>query len=586
MRMIRKPSFVGISKKLFILNFISVIGVVSILSFFGYQRVFEPIRESNEEALQLSVVEVENYIKTLMNNIQSQLLFMSSYVIDGKVADNDYNSLMENVMSLHREEIEGFYYVQDGQIVSSAPFGYQFYVPAGQIQNIFEQTEKTGFWWSSPYAITDSQTISVAKRVDGHRMIVIDLNLSALAGPTIVQRRDQNIFLFTNKGEFITSNRKRSDYETNMEHGQMVVELQKLVSTSRSSFDQIHTSKATYRVLKSEQNRWNWVVLSVVKEEEAYPLIALLKQQLWFVLVMAVFLSAIVSVWIAKYIHKPVGVIIKQMKVGARGDLHARVLLKRNDEFSLISDGFNRMMDNIQLLFEDLKTAEEKKLHHELKVLQSQIHPHFLNNTLNAIYCLDEAGRASEMAAMIDSLMGMLQYSIDKVGDMVTLQDELAHLEHYVRLMKLRYGHKFEVDMVVPEWLLDVPIPKLTIITLVENSIFYGLRKRAVNHIIVTASSEAEKVVVIEVSDKGPGIDPAKFEQILAGNVATSSEKGLNNLGLRNIQERIQLYFGAEFGLRFYNEPGEGLLVSIRLPGLPSESEHSVTVNKEVSRLA
>ncbi|NOU66682.1 hypothetical protein GC096_21795 [Paenibacillus sp. LMG 31461] len=103
-----------------------------------------------------------------------------------------------------------------------------------------------------------------------------------------------------------------------------------------------------------------------------------------------------------------------------------------------------------------------------------------------------------------------------------------------------------------------VSIAKLTIITLVENSIFYGLRKRAVNHIIVTASSVEDRVVVVEVSDKGPGIDPVKLEHILAGNVTSSSEKRLNNLGLRNIQERIQLYLGVEFGLRFYIEPCEG----------------------------
>lgn len=577
---IKKPGFVGISTKLFILTFVSVIGVVTVISFFGYQRVFAPIRENNEKALQSSVVEVENYLKTFMNNIQSQLLLLSNPVIYEK---NDYNALMENMLSLHQEEIEGFYLVQDGEVISSVPFAYQFFVLPEQVTTLFSQTEKTGFWWSPPYHVSERKSISVAKRINNHRMIVVDLNLRALAGPLVVQNRDQNIFLFTNKSEFITSNMITNTYERIQEQEQMVSELQKLVPTGGSTYDQIHTSKATYKVLRSEQNRWNWVVLSVVKEAEAYPLIALLKRQLWFVLAMAVFLSAIVSVWIANYIQKPVSVIIKQMKAGARGDLHARVSIKRNDEFSFITEGFNRMMDNIELLFEDLKLAEEKKRHHELKVLQSQIHPHFLNNTLSAIYCLDEAGRSAEMVTMIHSLMGMLQYSIDKVGDIVTLKDELLHLEHYVRLMKLRYGETFEVDIVVPEWLLAVPIPKLTIITLVENSIFYGLRKREVNHIIVTGSSESNAVAVIDVADTGPGLEPENLERILAGAPSTSSVKGLNGLGLRNIQERIQLIFGPQFGLRFQNEPEGGLLVSIRLPGPTADTEPTLlNTNKEV----
>jgi two-component system sensor histidine kinase YesM len=556
----------SVSAKLFILTFLSVIVLFTIIALFGYQRLFDPIKENNEKAIQGSVVQVENYIKTLMNSIQTQLILLSNPVIYNKMEAEDYNLLIDNVMSFHQEEIHSIYLIEDNKVLMSAPYGYSFYITQERIDEIKYQTSTTGFWWSPPYLINDRAVITVSKKIDSNKVVALDLNLKALTGPQVIQGEQLRIYLFTGQGDYLSTNTFLAYPDSFKDHLEMRDALQKLTQQSGKAFNSVSTSYGNYMVLSSNQNRWDWFVFSVVEESQAFALLNSLNRQLVIVLIIAVLLAIIVSVWITNYIRKPVSAITRQFKAAARGELDVRINLKRDDEFTHIAEGFNRMMGNIQSLFEDLRVAEEKKRHHELKVLQSQIHPHFLNNTLNAIYCLGETEQTRAMCEMIRSLMGLLQYSTDKVGDIVTVEDELQQLENYADIMSLRYGTVFELDIAVPEMYYKASIPKLTLITLVENSIFYGLGTGRINHIIVSGKNEEEDDLLLEVSDTGPGIDPANLALLLQGGASANPYKGLNNLGLSNVNERLRMTFGYSYGLKFENELNEGLTVTIRLP--------------------
>lgn len=560
----------SVSTKLFILTFLSVIVLFLVVAFFGYQRLSEPIRQNNNKVLQGSVVQVEDYIKTLMNSLQSQLIFLSTPVLYNTMEEADYAQLIDNLMIYHQEQIHSIYLIENNEVRISSPYGYKFFVPADRIKEIKTQTSRSGLWWSPPHPVSERSVITVAKQIDSNRVIALDINLSALTGPRIIQNEQRRIYLYTHNGEYLSTNTYLDYPKTYQDHLEMKEALQKLTQSSVSSYNTVHTTFGDYTVLSSNQNRWDWVIFSVIEESQAFPLLDSLKRQLEFVLLIAILLAVIVSVWIMNYIRKPMTAITRQFKAAARGDLEARIKLKRNDEFTHIGDGFNRMMGNIQSLFVDLREAEEKKRHHELKVLQSQIHPHFLNNTLNAIYCLGETGQTQEMAEMIRSLMGLLQYSTDKVGDIVTVGDELQQLESYVQIMNLRYGSVFEMDIAVPEMYWSTPIPKLTLITLVENSIFYGLSKKGVNHIIVTGQQEGATSVLLEVSDTGPGIESEMLASLMEKPETSNPSKGLNNLGLRNVQDRLQMTFGYPYGLKFQASPGEGLIVTVHLPARES----------------
>ncbi|MNI28181.1 Sensor histidine kinase YpdA [compost metagenome] len=557
----------SVSVKLFILTFLSLLILFFAIALFGYQRLFEPIKQNNEKVLQASVVQVENYIKTLMNSIQSQLIFLSNPILYDKLDEADYMLLIDNIMSSYQDQFNSIYLIESGQVRLSSPYAYRLFISPDRIEQIHKETSKTGIWWSPPHQVSGRSVITVSKKIDSNRIIAIDFDLSVLTGPQTLQGEQRRIYLFTGQGDYLSTNTYLDYPKMFKDHLEMKDALQALTQTRGTAFNNVQTSFGNYTVLSSNQNRWNWFVFSVIEESQVFPLLNSLKEQLVLVLLMALILAVIISVWITNYIRKPVTAITRQFKAAARGELEARIKLKRNDEFTHIADGFNRMMSNIQSLFDNLRQSEEKKRHHELKVLQSQIHPHFLNNTLNAIYCLGETGQTQAMCEMIRSLMGLLQYSTDKVGDMVTVEDELRQLDNYVQIMILRYGDVFELDIAVPEIYYRTPIPKLTLITLVENSIFYGRSKEGVNHIIVSGrSGEGDSGVRLEVSDTGPGIDPDKLAMLMEAVGSPNGYKGLNNLGLRNVQERLQMTFGYAYGLHFQNEPDEGLTVTIHIP--------------------
>ncbi|MCU6712489.1 histidine kinase [Paenibacillus sp. J5C_2022] len=566
---IRTRWFSSISMKLFVITFFSVICLFLVIGLFGYQRLFTPIRENNDSALQASVDQMEKSLKTFMDNIQTQFIFLSNTDIQQQLNEEDYSVLLQHMHELHSNSIDGFYLLDHGEVVVSEPYSYQFFITPETLSLIALKTSVKGFWWSDPYRTGDRRVITVARQINENRFIALDLNLDSLTDPLIAQEENKHVYLFSESGLYITSNASLTAYEEIQRHYRMISTLAGLIQSGRRGMEIVEAADGEYKVLQSKGNRWGWIVFSIIKENEAYPLLSSLKQQLFIVVLIAVALAAVVSGWVAMYIQKPFSAIIRQLKAGARGDLASRVIIRRSDEFALIASGFNRMMNNIQTLFNDLQKSEERKRHHELKVLHSQVNSHFLNNTLSAIYYLDRSGRGREMGEMIGSLMGLMQYSMDKVSEIVTVEEELKQLDNYVRLMQLRYGDAFDFEVIVPDELTQAPIPKLTLITLVENSIFYGLNQPEPNFIIVTGGIEHDGKVALEVSDRGPGIPEDKLASLLARAVTEETEsarKGLNNLGIRSVQDRIMLHFGMVYGLTFRNDEDGGLIVTIRLP--------------------
>ncbi|RAV20286.1 hypothetical protein DQG23_15015 [Paenibacillus contaminans] len=577
-----KTMFTGIGTKVFLISFLSVLCALFIIGFIAYRNIYVMIKENQVKTLQASYIQVEEYLKAYMKNIQTQLLFLANAEIYNKLSEEDYTRTLENMMTINSEEIHFFYVIENGKLLASVPYGFKYFVSPEWLAEVSEETELSGFWWSKPHDSGQGQTVTVAKSfqnpVSGQTLVVaLDINVANLVRSMASKEKESSIFLYTRDGDFIATSREPKLYDEFQYLDRMKEQLRHLTISGGSEFETVSAPEGTWKVLKRENNRWEWVVFAVINESEAYPLLTIINRQITLIMVVWVIISLIISYRLASYIKNPIHRITRQMKLGAMGNLDARIELRRNDEFASIANNFNKMMSNIKELFENLKQAEKRKRYQELKTLQSQIHPHFLYNTLSSFYLLCETDRIKELGPMIHSLMGLLHYSIDKVGDIVSLEEELRQVGHYVDLMKLRFGDVFDIDIVVPEHSLFVPLPKLTLITLIENSIFYGLGlTEQRNHIIIAADMANSGGITIEVSDTGPGIDPAKLQDLLTQrSEGGGTFQGLNNLGIRNIHERIQLYFGESYGLHLENEPGQGLLVQIRLPvalGKPRDS--------------
>jgi two-component system sensor histidine kinase YesM len=208
---------------------------------------------------------------------------------------------------------------------------------------------------------------------------------------------------------------------------------------------------------------------------------------------------------------------------------------------------------------------QEAKRKSELEVLQSQIHPHFLYNTLNSVVRLAGTGKNEDVITMITSLSRFFRISLSKGEHFISVADELEHIRNYLIIQKMRYKNKFEYAIEADEAALECRTMKLVLQPLVENAIYHGIEPSADEGFITISARLLEGKLCLQVKDDGLGISPQKLSDLLTG--PTHQDDG-SGIGLRNVHERIRLNYGEDYGLQIESEREEGTTVSVWLPCL------------------
>ena len=224
----------------------------------------------------------------------------------------------------------------------------------------------------------------------------------------------------------------------------------------------------------------------------------------------------------------------------------------------LFSWYFNRLLRQVQQEQIQLRKTE-------FLVLQSQINPHFLYNTLDAITWLAESGEQETVVKMVGSLSEFFRTSLNHGKDIVTVAEDVHHIRSYLEIQSIRYQDILKYEINVPHEFDDILIPKLTLQPLVENALYHGIKnKRGGGRITVSAYEENDSLI-ISVKDNGVGMDEERLIQVREGiSEKAPEEKGI--YGLYNVNERIRLHFGEAYGVRIESVLGEGSTISIRLP--------------------
>ena len=215
---------------------------------------------------------------------------------------------------------------------------------------------------------------------------------------------------------------------------------------------------------------------------------------------------------------------------------------------------------------EEQVIEEQKKLRKaEFEVLQAQINPHFLYNTLDAIVWSAEAGNQDQVVSMVGSLSSFFKSSLNKGKEIVSLRDELSHVRSYLEIQQIRYQDILSYEIDVPKELLEYSIPKITIQPVVENALYHGIKnRRGLGRIAVKAADEGEKMV-IRVEDDGIGMDDERLLEVRKALSENATESG-QVYGLYNVNERIRLNYGEDYGITIESTKGVGTCVMISLP--------------------
>lgn len=271
-----------------------------------------------------------------------------------------------------------------------------------------------------------------------------------------------------------------------------------------------------------------------------------------------------VSFFLSRKLSRPIKQLQEHMKEVERGNFDIQVPVDGTREIGRLARTFNIMVLQIKELMSQVMKEQEFKRKSEISALQAQINPHFLYNTLDSIIWMAEAGKSEEVVLMTSALARLFRSSISKGGEMVSIQTEVEHITNYLTIQQMRYRDKlaFHID-VAPEMLHCLTL-KILLQPLVENAIYHGIKNKAGIGVITIEGQEEQDEILFRVIDNGVGMDGETIRKILSKQ-STSERRGM---GVANVHERIQLFFGDAYGLSYESEPDVGTSVLIRIPKL------------------
>lgn len=235
----------------------------------------------------------------------------------------------------------------------------------------------------------------------------------------------------------------------------------------------------------------------------------------------------------------------------------AEVRIRKNSfyEVELLAGNYNRMIHRIRILMDEISDKEKTLRHAELNALVSQINPHFLYNTLDTIVWMAEFNDSTRVIALTKSLAAFFRLSLSGGRELITVGDELEHVRQYLYIQKERYGDKLNYTIHAPEEVLDYTVPKIILQPIAENSIYHGIKPLdSPGQITITVQEEGEKLI-FTVSDNGAGCRPD------AATADNPSRPG--KVGLKNVDERLKLYYGPGYGVTIHPAPGAGCRVEL-----------------------
>lgn len=260
----------------------------------------------------------------------------------------------------------------------------------------------------------------------------------------------------------------------------------------------------------------------------------------------------------------------------AQGNFSDRAKVRTEDELEVLSDSVNDMSENLELLVRQIKEDERKMRHAELRLLQEQINPHFLYNTLDTIVWLIEGDDPDKAVDVVVALSEFFRLVLSKGKEYISIQEEKEHIRGYLEIQQVRYRDILEYEIAVDPELYPYKILKLTLQPIVENSLYHGIKyKRAKGKIWVTGTlqrgaSPEEDTILLCVQDNGIGMSDDEVKRLRTEIVkpCKETEKGF---GLANVNERIRMNFGMEYGMTIESQEGAGTKVSIMIPAVKLE---------------
>lgn len=278
--------------------------------------------------------------------------------------------------------------------------------------------------------------------------------------------------------------------------------------------------------------------------------------------------SFLMNAFLTNSITKPIRMLCDKTALIAKGDFTTRTSCENQDELSILSDSFNDMAMKLQQQVDRIRQEQENLRNMESKLLQAQINPHFLYNTLDTIIWLIEGNKNKEAIDIVVSLSEFFRVVVSKGRDFISIREEEIHIKSYLEIQQSRYYDILDYEIAIQEELYQYQILKLSLQPLVENSLYHGIKLLRARGKITVIGEKIGEDICFRVEDNGVGMDEEEVVALRKAIELPGSEQS-TGFGLANVNKRIKLNYGSNYGVELQSKKGEGTTISIRIPARP-----------------
>ncbi|UJF32517.1 sensor histidine kinase [Paenibacillus hexagrammi] len=337
----------------------------------------------------------------------------------------------------------------------------------------------------------------------------------------------------------------------------------------------LHLSKEGKIVIYNTSKVTGWRIVEVV------PVAFLLKDMNVvrnFILLAAgisLLISLLFSIWIAVRITKPISLLRNLMKRVEHGELNVSIPITSRDEIGQLGHTFNIMASRLKQLGYRLFEMEIREKNSQIAVLQSQINPHFLYNTLGAISMYADVQGNTEVVQMTNNLSRLLRYSVGgNDSNEVELRREVEHVSGYMSILQVRSDNRLRFETKIPEELAGCSVLRFMLQPIVENAVMHGIEKAEGVGVVELSAVQEDDILHITVTDTGVGMSKSRLHELRVSLQRETAPEGPGGYGLINVHRRIVLRYGKQYGLSIDSRAGEGTVVHIHLPLRKEEDGH------------
>ena len=579
----------NMKEKLIFIFTIAVSGIVILFGVLHYQMTARTLyREAREESVQMidyacsdiNTLFTETYLlcSAVNDDISLQRLMRRTFTSKKELFSSDLEGNMEMLTlpshNSYNKDIFGIYVLGDhggrykscsSSFLSADPRKtdwYRIIHSTGRPQ--WFPPHKNSYVVQTPEFSCISIGIPFVDKLTGHIKGVILAEIASEKLSEIADRAGNSggaVFLMDERNRIMNLSALTKDLsskdQTSIEQARKMVE-QNLKEVPEYGVSHILEDKNRLVVYQTLE-RADWKIVGVIPRSEIIRSVRYIKILTIMLIAISVSVSMAVAELVAESVTKPLSVLADAMEQVRAGNLDVSVHTERKDEIGVLYQSFQHMTREMRTMIQTIYEEQEKLRIEELRALQAQIQPHFLYNTLDSIIWSLRMNQVKESIQMLDALTDFFKITLSKGKDIISMEEEIRHVNSYLRILHKRYCEKFDYDLNVEPAVLKTKTPKLIIQPIVENAVRHGvdMREEGGGIIRVSARPSGGDLLLI-VEDNGAGMDEKALKEIL--------KKETGGYGVRNVHERILLYAGEGYGLFFESCKGKGTAVTVRLP--------------------